>query len=58
MDRKPHLIGRLSDNLDADGGGLGRRLTSIATVGEGFDDEGEQVPRLRNTIAARFLRYR
>jgi hypothetical protein len=44
MHRKANLVGRLSDAFDADGGGLGRGLASIAAVGEGFDDEGERTP--------------
>jgi site-specific DNA recombinase len=42
--RKADLIRRLSDDLDADRGGLGGSLSSIAAVGKSLDDERERAP--------------
>jgi hypothetical protein len=45
MDRKANLTGRLSDDLDADRGGMGGSLPGIAAVGKHFDDERERALR-------------
>ena len=45
MDCEADLIGRLANDLDGDGGRGGGPLSRVATVGEGFRDEGERSTR-------------